>query len=164
LPSDIEHGQRVTYQYWGCRCDLCAAANTEYDRKRREENPALREGDRAREKRWRERHPERSAANTARWRERNPEKVREQQKVRTERYRLRKYELTGDEYEAMVAAQNGVCAICGDKPETRLVIDHCHTTGLVRGLLCGSCNLGVGCFKDDVERLKKAIEYLEKFE
>jgi hypothetical protein len=59
---------------------------------------------------------------------------------------------------------NFVCKICG-KPETAinkkyLCIDHDHGTLKVRGLLCDNCNKGLGCFKDDIEALKKAIEYL----
>ena len=52
-----------------------------------------------------------------------------------------------------------VCWICGSSH--RLSIDHCHASEKVRGLLCGRCNSALGFFKDDVENLKKAIEYLE---
>jgi len=64
--------------------------------------------------------------------------------------------------------QNGKCAIC-KKPETRktgnkireLSIDHCHKTGKVRGLLCDSCNNGLGRFKDSVKLLESALKYLK---
>jgi hypothetical protein len=86
-------------------------------------------------------------------------------------YKLKaNYGLTVDEYKSMLAEQNNVCAIC-KKPETAksnggyiksLAVDHCHSTGEVRGLLCHHCNTGLGKFKDDIELLKSAIEYLKE--
>lgn len=80
----------------------------------------------------------------------------------------RKYGICPEEYEAMFIAQGGVCACCG-KPETSLrfgvilplVIDHDHSSGKVRSLLCGCCNAGIGFFKESPELLKAAIAYLE---
>jgi hypothetical protein len=60
----------------------------------------------------------------------------------------------------MLAEQGGKCLLC-DKPAD--VVDHCHTTGAVRGLLCGSCNRGLGDFGENVQALKNAIRYLEKY-
>jgi hypothetical protein len=70
---------------------------------------------------------------------------------------------TVEEYEAMLTTQNGVCKICqGVSSDGRaLAIDHCHTTGKVRGLLCNNCNNGLGRFKDDPDLLRSAIFYLE---
>ncbi len=67
-------------------------------------------------------------------------------------------------YQYMLDQQNGVCAICGlkDKTGRALAIDHDHKTNLVRGLLCGSCNRGLGLFGDSYERLLEATKYLEK--
>jgi hypothetical protein len=59
----------------------------------------------------------------------------------------------------MVKAQNGLCAICGAEPD-ELVVDHCHASGNVRGLLCHSCNLGLGKFFDNTSYLSNAINYL----
>jgi hypothetical protein len=58
--------------------------------------------------------------------------------------------------------QEGKCKICGVKPSTQrgLHVDHCHTTGTVRGLLCHGCNTGIGAMKENPEILSKAIEYL----
>ena len=71
--------------------------------------------------------------------------------------------LTEDEYVAMLEAQGGVCAICKGKPRrSRLAVDHIHGTDEVRGLLCNLCNPALGLFKDDPDRLKAAIEYLEQ--
>lgn len=64
----------------------------------------------------------------------------------------------------MEARQGGVCAVCGD-PRTkgkRLCIDHDHTTGEVRGLLCDRCNKGIGLFRDDPATIMSAINYLKK--
>lgn len=65
----------------------------------------------------------------------------------------------------MVAAQKGVCAICGmpesSKGSSRLAVDHDHITNKVRGLLCTKCNTGLGVFVDNTLFLSKAIEYLE---
>lgn len=64
----------------------------------------------------------------------------------------------------MYAMQQAKCAICDTKPDKYpgLVVDHCHTTGKVRGLLCTKCNLGLGHFKDNKEALAKAALYLVK--
>lgn len=56
-----------------------------------------------------------------------------------------------------------VCEICGEKdPRRSLAVDHCHTTGKVRGLLCDNCNKALGCFKDSISSLENAIRYLKE--
>jgi uncharacterized CHY-type Zn-finger protein len=78
---------------------------------------------------------------------------------------LRQYNLTPDCYYEMLDNQNGLCAICGTKPDKkRLEVDHCHKTGLVRGLLCHICNTGLGYFHDSTDKLEVAIKYLETTE
>ena len=76
------------------------------------------------------------------------------------------YGITQVDYERMLADQGSSCAICAAKhEETRgkiLHVDHCHTTGKVRQLLCTACNTALGKFRDDVERLRSAIAYLER--
>ena len=74
------------------------------------------------------------------------------------------YGITPGEYDALLEEQNGVCAICNERPVERLCVDHDHPTDLIRGLLCRLCNLGLGHFKDDIGRLRAAIAYLEAFE
>jgi hypothetical protein len=83
---------------------------------------------------------------------------------------LSKYGLTPATYLAIHDIQDGLCAICG-KPETkigrggevkRLAVDHDHQTGQVRGLLCNTCNIGVGHFLDDPALMRTAADYIEK--
>ena len=72
------------------------------------------------------------------------------------------YGITVEQYDAMFAAQGGVCGIC-EKPcvsGRRLAVDHCHETGAVRGLLCTRCNPGLGYFQDDADLLERASRYL----
>lgn len=69
------------------------------------------------------------------------------------------YGLTRKEHKSLEKHQKKRCAIC--ERETNLVIDHCHDTGDVRGLLCGTCNTGIGHLRDSVELLEKAVEYLQ---
>lgn len=72
------------------------------------------------------------------------------------------YGLSVEQYEALVTAQGGVCALCGGTQSRRLDVDHCHDTEKVRGLLCTSCNNGLGRFKDNPEVLRRAADYLER--
>lgn len=76
---------------------------------------------------------------------------------------LKRYNLTLEDYEAMLAEQGGVCAICKQEPRTaKLQVDHDHETGKVRGLLCVSCNSGLGHLGDDYNRVLLAAEYLRR--
>lgn len=70
------------------------------------------------------------------------------------------YGITGEQYNDMVLAQCGTCQICGQVPDRPLVVDHDHLSGAVRALLCHTCNVGLGHFKDDPDRLSTAIHYL----
>lgn len=78
----------------------------------------------------------------------------------------RSYGLTFADYNAMLKKQNGLCAICSSSPpyhhKKRLNIDHCHTTGRVRGLLCDACNRALGLLKDSPDLMLKAISYLAR--
>lgn len=69
-----------------------------------------------------------------------------------------------DQFEFMLQEQNFVCAICGkeDRQGRELAVDHCHASEKVRGLLCSDCNMGLGQFKDSVDLLMKAKDYLER--
>ena len=77
----------------------------------------------------------------------------------------RTYGLEWDEYLDLMNKQCGKCALCGSEgsgKDTRLVVDHCRETGRVRGLLCWSCNVGIGLFKEDPDLLNKVIDYIRK--
>jgi hypothetical protein len=76
--------------------------------------------------------------------------------------RDRKYGLVPGEFDRILGRQGGGCAICKQPcaRERRLSVDHCHSTGRVRGLLCQNCNAAIGMFKDDAALLFRAIDYL----
>lgn len=142
-------------------------------------------------RRYRERHRERIKveraasfqANKAKryaavqaWQDANPEMV----KAQALRGRLRKmhrrlnsdmqlnYNVTAEQYQRLTEAQGGVCAICKKPNETtrtkRLFVDHDHTTGRLRALLCHACNAGLGYFREDPALFLRAIAYLKAFE
>ncbi len=101
-----------------------------------------------------------------RWND-DPE-YREHQKALSRRSR---YGIERAEYERMLDEQSGCCAICDEPPDpdgvraaSRLHVDHNHTTGAVRALLCNKCNRGLGYFQDDPVLLQAAIRYLERFD
>jgi hypothetical protein len=74
---------------------------------------------------------------------------------------LRQFNLTLDGYADLLADQGGVCAICRKAPQAKpLCVDHCHTTGAIRGLLCGPCNTALGMLGDDPDRVDSAAAYL----
>ena len=76
------------------------------------------------------------------------------------KYRFSKYGLTKEDYVFMMEKQNNRCAICGEEPE-RPIIDHCHQTGKIRGVLCNRCNSILGFAEDRISVLEKAIQYLK---
>ena len=75
-------------------------------------------------------------------------------------HRRRLYGLNEEEYNNMILSQNNLCAICNKPSDKTLHIDHDHATGRVRGLLCHTCNTGIGMLQEDVVVLNRAIEYL----
>lgn len=77
----------------------------------------------------------------------------------------RKYGITIEFYNDMLESQGNCCAICGYEfgaVQGDTYVDHCHTTGVVRGLLCRKCNTGIGMFDDQTSHLASAIQYLNK--
>lgn len=128
-------------------------------------------------KRWRERNPEKwramRAAQKQRYldRKRGPGRTRrallaamtkaERAAYDREKRLKAEYGLTAEQYDAMVEAQGGLCAICGQVEDGKpLVVDHCHDSGRVRGLLCNACNAGLGFMRDSQRSLLRAVEYL----
>ena len=74
-----------------------------------------------------------------------------------------RYKITEEDLLGFINKQDNKCAICNSQFDI-LAVDHCHTTGNVRGLLCNNCNNGLGRFKDNKQFLKNAIKYLENYE
>lgn len=72
------------------------------------------------------------------------------------------YGITLDDYNKLFEKQNGRCAICSKTQERTLHVDHCHSSGRVRGLLCQKCNMAIGLLHDSADLLKKAVKYLNK--
>lgn len=105
---------------------------------------------------------ERDREKRARMAAQDPEKLRERGRRAHEKTRLAQHGLTPESYAAMLERQGGACAICRGGFGTKTCIDHDHTTGAVRGLLCHSCNVALGHFRDDPELLANAIAYLEE--
>jgi len=103
--------------------------------------------------------------------ERNPEPYRERARAahtyakRRARTLKKEYNMTPEDYDRLFEKQNGQCAICktedsGHNATNHLLVDHDHTTNVVRGLLCSSCNLMLGKAHDDIDLLNSAISYL----
>lgn len=109
------------------------------------------------------RHPEKAKANRLKFANANKQYMSDRQR----KYQLMdKYGITEDDYNSMLKDQNGKCAICETTTPTgkwkRFAVDHCHITGIVRGLLCNECNRGMGLLKDNPELLLKAANYLQE--
>lgn len=102
------------------------------------------------------------------YKSRDPEKLKDIWRKASRRYinydirrnkTLKKYGLDINSYNKIYDDQNGKCKICSDK--INLCVDHCHSTGKVRGLLCNFCNTGLGSFKNNELFLLNAIEYIK---
>lgn len=126
--------------------------------------------------------PQRGIASTRAWQAKNKTRINEQARqyrkswsperraknLAAQRARtfLQRYGLTHDDYEAMLARQKGCCALCNRLPEQerykRLNVDHCHTTKVVRGLLCTPCNHALGMLGDNAVGLARALKYVSK--
>lgn len=99
-----------------------------------------------------------SAADKKRY---NTDKRRAQHLMRT-------YTITPAIYEHLLLMQDGHCALCpatesGRKGDNYLLVDHCHTTDQIRGLLCHQCNIMLGAAKDQIEILNNGATYLSKY-
>lgn len=89
-------------------------------------------------------------------------------RARYRRYMLkRSYGLSVEQYEQMIRNQDGLCAICKESPKNKqrkqFYVDHNHETGNIRGLLCGTCNSAIGLMQENPDSLRRAAEYLEKY-
>lgn len=132
------------------KCPMCGGTDLNA---RKYCRPCVRVYERARRAKDPEKRRAIDAARSRRWRQANPEK-RRAQKLRQD------YGLTPEQFDSMLRAQGGVCAICQEST-TDYCIDHCHVTGRVRGILCRPCNVGIGQFRDDAKLLLDAADYVE---
>lgn len=102
---------------------------------------------------WKKANPERHKTTALAYEDRNKDRRKDQRL-------LRQHGITLELFNAMLASQRGICSICGKTPK-KFDVDHDHVTGVIRGLLCNSCNQGLGYFHDDIEAMRSAITYLE---
>jgi hypothetical protein len=96
------------------------------------------------------------------WRSRNKDHLKSYHR----KHELKRYGLTQEAWDAMFAAQGHRCATCHTvslNGKAKWHTDHCHETGVVRGILCGLCNKALGLLKDNTSTLSNAISYLNKF-
>lgn len=122
--------------------------------------------ERAYKRAWKDRNQERARITRRAWRIANPEAY---QAIRRRDHLKYRYGLTEPEYLCLFETQDGCCALC-ETPGTlwpnpgHLKVDHCHETGVVRGLLCTTCNLGLGMLGDNSTGLERALAYLRRAE
>jgi Recombination endonuclease VII len=100
---------------------------------------------------------ERTLARGSAWRRANRDKLSARNR---DKYMKRRYGISRADYDALFERQGGVCAICRKRSKERLCVDHCHVTGMIRGLLCRKCNFGLGSLCDDQRALVAALAYL----
>ena len=99
-----------------------------------------------------------SAKRSERWRKNNPDRLRVLDRKNKLKY---KYGLTVEQYNELLSFQEGVCALCMKEHKRRpLNVDHCHSTGKIRGLLCDKCNLAIGLLGDSIELALRIVRYL----
>lgn len=102
-----------------------------------------------------------SSARSKTWAKNNPNKSKD---VNRKSKLKAKYGISVDEYDKMYDEQNGMCYLCGNShPRRALNVDHCHTTGVVRKLLCDKCNMALGLINDSTELLEKMKGYLDAY-
>ena len=112
---------------------------------------------------YRKTHYKKIRESSAEYYIKNKERINKRDRVN---HLKRKYGVTQEWYDEQLTLQDGGCKICGTKDPGKGLkhfhVDHSHKTGKVRGLLCHSCNTGLGFFKEDVKLIEKAIEYVNR--
>jgi len=108
-------------------------------------------------------NPEKVREMAIKWRRKDPERYKERLRIYN---RKSHYGLTDEQFNILLEKQNNSCAICKtpfiEDIKKRGSVDHDHETGKVRGLLCVTCNLGLGAFRDDPMLLESAVGYLKE--
>ena len=116
---------------------------------------------------WRKNNPEKVLAQKQRYNDKNGNWYEKNKDLYRNNHYNKMYGITLKDYDFMLEQQNYKCKICGVSSELimeqsgkSLSVDHNHTTNEIRGLLCNSCNSGLGHFKDDIDIMNEAINYL----
>jgi hypothetical protein len=149
------------------QCKKCVSKNTRewalnnverYKLRTREYYLNNKEKTKARTKKWAQNNRSRVNARANAYNRANPDKVRN--------HGLKyKYGITLSEYNSLLLEQNSNCAICGinqSELNRPLYVDHCHSTGKVRGLLCRKCNVSIGMLGDSIDLVEKSLIYLKE--
>jgi hypothetical protein len=145
IVGSVRRGSKV-----GAQCKECVSASS---------NPRMLA-------RWREKYPS-TIEGRASWAKKQREFLRtpEGKKSNRNSQLKKKFGVTLDQYDSLLQQQNGSCAICGTtNPRGRgsFHLDHDHITGAIRGILCHSCNTGLGSFRDSTLTIQAAIDYIER--
>lgn len=152
-PSDGFHEDKRSKTGLRSWCKTCVSASDDPE-KRKAMNAAYRKNS-----------PEKVKTAVAKWNAANRERINAKRRARPRpspsRRRMEKYGLSPADFQLMLLAQKSVCGICEEIFSKTPHVDHCHTTGKVRGLLCGRCNVALGGFKDSSQNCRRAAEYLE---
>jgi len=114
------------------------------------------EYNRARAKAYRAKNEESTALARKEWKAKNPDKV----KLYSKRSVWKLRGIDPDKAEAYLLAHHGKCDLCGLTEGRALAVDHCHKTGIIRGMLCTNCNTAIGLLKDDPDLMIKAANYV----
>jgi hypothetical protein len=160
------------------RCKVCGLSKSLSEFYR---SPGVRDGHRndckscnlsAKAERYRK-DPDAAIARTRAWQRDNPERLNAYRRRRRQEPAIQKRERAGhlrrtfgmslEDYDELLAAQDGRCAVCGRTPRAgaKLHVDHDHVTGAVRGLLCFSCNASLGHLAEDATRIQRLSRYLD---
>lgn len=108
---------------------------------------------------WRAENKERWGRYMKEYRKKNADRIRESDR---RRWLMTKYGITPKEYDELLVKHDSNCHVCHKPSFGRLIVDHDHVTGQIRGLLCHGCNLGIGHLQDDPEVMASALDYVRK--
>jgi hypothetical protein len=112
---------------------------------------------REKSKKYRKENSVKTRETVKKWRKANPQFASRA----TRKYRLKKLGLSQEDYIDLLVRQGGVCAVCKQTDKRALDVDHCHKTGVVRGLLCSACNKAEGLLKSDPNIIRALASYVE---
>ena len=138
------------------RCGVKQPLSNFYLKKQSYYNSYCKECDKQVSKESKSKNPNKYKSLKKTWSEKNPDYMKD--------YNLKKnYGISKEQYDEMLTNQNNSCAICNISFEkVRACVDHNHTTGLVRSILCSPCNTSLGLLKENKDIIKEALNYLEK--